>query len=99
MRSRAMNGAADEFAWIASLRPLTRGDARALDLTDDAAVAPGRTGFDLVISTDAMVEGVHFLAGEAGEQVAARLLRAALSDLAAKGAEPFGYLLTTAFPP
>lgn len=88
----------DEFAWIESLRPLTRGDRRALDLRDDAAVLPSRPGFDLVISNDAMVEGVHFLIGEAPDIVARRLLRTALSDLAAKAAEPFGYFLTTAWP-
>jgi thiamine-monophosphate kinase len=88
----------DEFAWIDRLRPLTRGDPRALNLMDDAAVLPSRPGYDLVISTDAMLEGVHFLAGEAMDIVARRLLRTSLSDLAAKAAEPFGYFLTTAWP-
>jgi thiamine-monophosphate kinase len=89
----------DEFGWIASLRALTLGDPRALDLADDAAVLPARPGFDLVISKDAMVEGVHFLAGEAPDVIARRLLRTSLSDLAAKAADPFGYLLLTAWPP
>jgi thiamine-monophosphate kinase len=89
----------DEFDWIASLRGLTLGDRRALNLADDAAVLPARPGFDLVISKDAMVEGVHFLAGEAPDIIARRLLRTSLSDLAAKAAEPFGYFLLTAFPP
>jgi thiamine-monophosphate kinase len=89
----------DEFDWIASLRGLTRGDERALDLKDDAAVIPGRPGFDLVISKDAIVEGVHFPEGEAPDVIARRLLRTSLSDLAAKAAEPFGYLLLTAWPP
>lgn len=88
----------DEFAWIASLRALTLGDARALDLADDAAVLPARPGFDLVISKDAMVEGVHFPRDEAPEIIARRLLRTALSDLAAKAAKPFGYFLMTAWP-
>jgi thiamine-monophosphate kinase len=89
----------DEFDWIAALRPLTRGAPAALGLMDDAAVIPGRPGFDLVISEDAMVEGVHFLAGEDAAIVARRLLRTSLSDLAAKAAEPFGYTLTVAWPP
>jgi thiamine-monophosphate kinase len=93
-----MSGPPDEFEWIARLRPLTLGDPRALALADDAAVLPGRPGFDLVISKDAMVEGVHFLVGEGPAIVARRLLRTALSDLAAKAAEPFGYLLLTAWP-
>jgi thiamine-monophosphate kinase len=66
---------------------------------DDAAVIPSRAGFDLVVSEDAMVEGVHFLGGEDAAIVARRLLRTSLSDLAAKAAEPFGYTLTVAWPP
>jgi thiamine-monophosphate kinase len=93
-----MSDQPDEFDWIAALRPLTRGAPSALGLMDDAAVLPGRPGFDLVISEDAMVEGVHFLAGEGADIVARRLLRTSLSDLAAKAAEPFGYTLTTAWP-
>jgi thiamine-monophosphate kinase len=88
----------DEFEWIARLAPLTRGDPRALDLGDDAAVIPARPGFDLVVSKDAMVEGVHFLPHEQADLVARRLLRTSLSDLAAKAAEPFGYFLMTAWP-
>jgi thiamine-monophosphate kinase len=93
-----MSAPPDEFDWIAALRPLTRGAPAALGLMDDAAVLPGRPGFDLVISEDAMVEGVHFLAGEEAGIVARRLLRTSLSDLAAKAAEPFGYTLTIAWP-
>lgn len=89
----------DEFGQIARLyRPLTRGAPEALDLLDDAAVIPSRPGFDLVVTKDAMVEGVHFLAGEAPDLVARKLLRVNLSDLAAKGAEPYGYFLGTAWP-
>src|SRR3989442_8234332 len=98
-RSRAMSERPDEFDWIARLRPLTRGDPRALNLMDDAAVLPARPGFDLVTSKDTMVEGVHFLAGEERDVVARRLLRTNLSDLAAKAAEPFGYLMAAAWPP
>ncbi len=93
-----MSDPPDEFAWIASLRPLTGGDPAALDLLDDAAVLPARPGFDLVISKDAMVEGVHFLAGEAPDVIARRLVRVSLSDLAAKAAAPYGYFLMTAWP-
>jgi thiamine-monophosphate kinase len=88
----------DEFDWIDRLRPLTRGDRRALGLLDDVAVVPARPGADLVISKDAMVEGVHFLVGECADIVARRLLRTSISDLAAKAAEPFGYFLMTAWP-
>ena len=52
----------DEFDAIARLfRPLSAGAPEALDLADDAAVIPSRPGFDLVVTKDAMVEGVHFL--------------------------------------
>ena len=93
-----MSAPPDEMDWIAALRPLTRGAPAALGLMDDAAVLPSRPGWDLVITKDAMVEDVHFLAGEAADIVARRLLRTNLSDLAAKGAEPCGYFLMTAWP-
>jgi thiamine-monophosphate kinase len=89
----------DEFGEIARLfRPLTRGDPRALHLLDDAAVIPSRKGFDLVVTKDAIVEGVHFPAGEAPDLVARKLARVNLSDLAAKAAEPFGAFLAIAWP-
>lgn len=62
-------------------------------LLDDVAVLPSRPGFDLVLTKDAIVEGVHFLPEDPLDTVAQKLLRVNLSDLAAKGAEPFGYLL------
>jgi thiamine-monophosphate kinase len=62
-------------------------------LVDDVAVLPSRPGFDLVLTKDAMIEGVHFLAADPLDTVAQKLLRVNLSDLAAKGVEPFGYLL------
>ncbi|MEO7026017.1 MAG: thiamine-phosphate kinase [Caulobacteraceae bacterium] len=92
-----MPAGVDEFAWIESLRPLTGGDPRALDLMDDAAIIPGRPGFDLVVTKDALVEGVHLPWGADPDIFARRLLRTNLSDLAAKAAEPFGYFLMTAF--
>lgn len=93
-----MSGA-DEFSEIARLfRPLTGGAAGAFDLLDDAAVVPNRPGFDLVITKDAIVEGVHFPVGEAPDLVAKKLLRVNLSDLAAKAAEPFGCFLAVAWP-
>lgn len=88
----------DEFGQIAALfRPLTRGAPEALDLLDDAAVIPSRPGFDLVVTKDALVEGVHFLKGDPPDLIARKLLRVNLSDLAAKGAEPYGYFLATAW--
>ena len=66
----------DEFGEIARLfRPLTRGAPGAFELKDDAAVVPQRPGHDLVITKDAIVEGVHFPIGEAPDLVARKLAR------------------------
>ncbi len=88
----------DEFGEIARLfRPLARGAAGAFDLMDDAAVVPQRSGYDLVVTKDAIVEGVHFLDGEDATLIGRRLARVNLSDLAAKGAEPFAAFLAVAW--
>ena len=93
-----MSGA-NEFSEIARLfRPLTGGAAGAFDLLDDAAVVPQRPGFDLVVTKDAIVEGVHFPVGERPDLIARKLVRVNLSDLAAKAAEPFGCFLAVAWP-
>jgi thiamine-monophosphate kinase len=70
----------------------------ALGLRDDAALIDGPDGQQYVLTADAIVEGVHFLSHDPPVQVAQKLLRVNLSDLAAKGAEPVGYLLVTALP-
>jgi thiamine-monophosphate kinase len=89
----------DEFGEIARLfAPLTRGYPGAFQLKDDAAAIPQRAGHDLVVTKDAIVEGVHFPVAEAPDLVARKLVRANLSDLAAKAAEPFGCLLAVAWP-
>lgn len=89
----------DEFGEIARLfRPLTLGAPGAFGLEDDAAVVPSRPGHDLVVTKDAIVEGVHFPVGEAADLVARKLVRVNLSDLAAKGAEPFAAFLAVAWP-
>jgi thiamine-monophosphate kinase len=92
-------GGEGEFDVIARLfRPLTGGSPEALDLLDDVAVLFSRPGCELVVTADAMVAGVHFLPSEPLDLVARKLLRANLSDLAAKAADPHGYLLTVAWP-
>jgi thiamine-monophosphate kinase len=75
-------------------KPLATGPG-ALGLTDDAAFIPA-SGDDLVVTTDAIVEGVHFLSEDPPDTVARKALRVNLSDLAAKGATPAGFLLTLA---
>jgi thiamine-monophosphate kinase len=85
-----------EFALIARhFRPLA--GPGALDLADDAAVLDLPAGRSLVIAADAMVEGVHYLPDDPPETVGRKLLRVNLSDLAAMGAAPLGYLMTTCF--
>ena len=75
-------------------RPLAI-DPGAFDLGDDAAVLKA-DGDDIVVTTDAIVEGVHFLADDPPDTVARKALRVNLSDLAAKGATPAGFVLTLA---
>jgi thiamine-monophosphate kinase len=88
-----------EFAFIARrLRPLAAATPGALDLLDDAALLDPPAGHQLVLTKDAMVAGVHFLADDPASDVARKLLRVNLSDLAAMGAVPLGYLLALARP-
>jgi thiamine-monophosphate kinase len=86
-----------EFALIARhFRPLA--GPGALDLRDDAALIAPPAGRELVLTVDAMISGVHFLPGDPPDLVGRKLLRVNLSDLAAKGATPIGYLMTIAAP-
>lgn len=70
-------------------------DPGAFGLRDDAAVLKA-AGKDIVVNTDAIVEGVHFLPDDPPDTIARKALRTNLSDLAAKGAEPAGFVLTLA---
>ncbi len=70
----------------------------ALGLSDDAAFIKPPAGCDLVLKTDAIIGGVHFLPDDAAQTVASKALRVNLSDLAAKGARPLGFLLSLALP-
>lgn len=86
-----------EFGLIARhFRPLA--GPGGLDLGDDAALLDPPPGRTLVLAADAMVAGVHFLPDDPPETIGRKLLRVNLSDLAAMGAAPLGYLMTTAFP-
>jgi thiamine-monophosphate kinase len=75
-------------------KPLAK-DPGAFNLDDDAA-ALRAGGEDIVVTTDAIVEGVHFLPDDPPETLARKALRVNLSDLAAKGATPAGFVLTLA---
>ncbi len=88
-----------EFELIAKLfAPLSKDFAGAFGLTDDAAVLSVPDGQEIVLKTDSLIERVHFLRNDPPFDVSRKALRRALSDLAAKGADPRIYLLALALP-
>jgi len=70
----------------------------ALGLSDDAAMITPPPGCDLILKTDGVISGVHFFPDDPADLVAKKALRMNLSDLAAKGAKPLGFLLAIALP-
>lgn len=80
--------------WFAPLAT----DPTSFRLGDDCAALAPPPGADLVIKTDAVASGVHFFPDDPWDAVAAKALRVNLSDLAAKGARPLGYLVSLALP-
>ena len=82
-----------EFDLIAALfSPLAKDASGALGLTDDVALIDVSPGHQLVTTVDILIEGVHFRADDPPELIARKALRVNLSDLAAKGAKPVGFL-------
>jgi thiamine-monophosphate kinase len=73
-------------------------DPGALGLSDDAAFVKPPPGCDLVMTADAIVGGVHFFDDDPAQTIAAKAMRVNLSDLAAKGAKPLGFLVSLALP-
>lgn len=69
-----------------------------LGLLDDAALLAPPPGAEIVLTADALVAGVHFFEQDPPEKIAAKALAVNLSDLAAKAADPLGFLLTLALP-
>jgi thiamine-monophosphate kinase len=87
-----------EFELIARyFAPLSANAPGALGLRDDAFTFQPPPGTELVLTTDALTAGVHFLRSDPPDLIARKMLRQNLSDLAGKGARPLGYLMTTAF--
>lgn len=80
------------------MAPLAAGYPGAFGLRDDCAVAAPSPGHEFVLKTDAIAEGVHFLPEDMPQDVGWKALAVNVSDLAAKGARPVGYLLSLAFP-
>ena len=70
----------------------------AFGLRDDAAAVTPPPGCDLVLTTDGVIAGVHFFADDPPDTIGRKALRMNLSDLAAKGAKPLGFLLALALP-
>ncbi len=85
-----------EFDLIRRLfAPLAAREPGAFGLEDDVAVL---LDTDFVVTKDLLVAGVHFPDTERRDVVARKALRVNLSDLAAKGAKPFGYFLGCVWP-
>jgi thiamine-monophosphate kinase len=99
-RAPVKNRLPGEFDLIARyFKPLAANMPGALGLDDDVCTWAPAPGEELVLTTDALVAGIHFLPDDPPDLVARKMLRVNLSDLAAKGAKPVGYLMTTAFAP
>src|SRR6267378_2386808 len=94
MTDRQSNLSGEDSLIARYFRPLAT-DPGAFGLMDDAAILKA-SGDDTVVTTDAIVEGVHFLTDDPPDTVARKALRVNLSDLAAKGATPAGFVLTLA---
>jgi thiamine-monophosphate kinase len=97
-RDQAGNSLSTEERLIARyFRPLATAP-NAFGLGDDAAVLTPPSGCDLVLTADGVIAGVHFLPADPPQSIARKALRMNLSDLAAKGATPAGFLLSIALP-
>src|ERR1700704_471110 len=94
MTDRQSNLSGEDSLIARYFRPLAT-DPGAFGLMDDAAILRA-TGGDIVVTTDAIVEGVHFLPDDPPDTLARKALRVNLSDLAAQGAAPAGFVLTLA---
>ncbi|MDX2259644.1 MAG: thiamine-phosphate kinase [Hyphomicrobiaceae bacterium] len=83
------------------LAPLAAGLPGAFGLLDDAAALSPSPGDDVVATLDTLVEGVHFLFDAStsdARRIALKALAVNVSDLAAKGARPYAYLLSLSLP-
>jgi thiamine-monophosphate kinase len=87
-----------EFTYINKyFAPLTQ-NYESFGLTDDAAIVTIENNNKLVLTKDAMTAGVHFFPDDNPYNLAQKLLRTNLSDLAAMGAKPLYYMLALILP-
>ena len=87
----------NEFDYIEKyFRPLT--NKFASNLKNDGAIINQKSSYDLIISTDSLVEGIHFFGHENPADIAKKSLRVNLSDMAAMGAKPIFYNLALSIP-
>ena len=87
----------NEFDFINKyFKPLVSKEAR--NLNDDAAIFRPKIKNEIVISTDSLVEGIHFFGHENPSDIAKKSLRVNLSDMAAMGAKPIFYNLALNIP-
>ncbi|MGZ8240265.1 MAG: thiamine-phosphate kinase [Methylobacter sp.] len=69
-----------------------------LSIGDDCALLSIPDGYELAVTTDTMVENVHFFAGADPVQLGHKLLAVNLSDLAGMGAKPVSVMLALTLP-
>ncbi len=80
------------------LRPLAQRWPGAFDLLDDCALVSPAPGHELVVKTDPVRAGVHFIADDAASDIAWKALAVNVSDVAAKAARPLAYTMAMSFP-
>src|SRR6478609_2591846 len=97
MSKKQRTGSAEDRLIARYFKPLATHPG-AFGFTDDAAAITPPAGHDLVLKTDGLIAGVHFFPDDPAEDVGRKALRVNLSDLAAKGATPLGFLLAIALP-
>ncbi len=95
--SAADERSAEERLIARYFRPLAH-EPGAFGLADDAAILTPPPGHDIVLTTDGVIAGVHFFPDDPPDTIGRKALRINLSDLAAKGAKPAGFLMSIALP-
>jgi thiamine-monophosphate kinase len=94
-----IEGQGGEEALIAEYwAPLAAGYAGAYGLKDDCASIAAPPGEEIVVTTDAVIAGVHFFADEDPGAIGWKALAVNISDLIAKGATPLAYVMDVALP-